>query len=81
MPGPLSQHAPGATASLLDGGEHLTEPIDEVLATRLRNRLTRLRMRCSIEIAIVEPIAWRTPGSIFHPEIPATTMDKRGLTN
>ena len=31
-------------ASLLDGGEHLTEPIDEVLATRLRNRLIRLGM-------------------------------------
>jgi Trk K+ transport system NAD-binding subunit len=40
---------PGATASWLDGGEHRTDPVDEDVAQRLRDRLGRLGVRCAIE--------------------------------
>ncbi|MCT0224824.1 TrkA C-terminal domain-containing protein [Synechococcus sp. CS-1328] len=40
---------PGATAAWLDGREHVTDPIDEVLAQRLRDRLRRLGVNCLIE--------------------------------
>lgn len=43
--------APGATSSWLDGKQHRTDPIDEDLAQRLHDRLSRLGVDCVIEAA------------------------------
>ena len=40
---------PGAMAHLLDGGTHLSDPLDEDFARLVQSKLTRLGVRCSLQ--------------------------------